>query len=179
MSDAEPDADWVTIESLDVWPHPWRWLRGELMLWAGNVSYWVRPFDQMADARRWMWERPSPCGRMLPPGVIDRITQAVLAHQERQNELAEIEAKRFVFRPAVIVEDIGSGIYTASDCDSVEAAREALALHWLMQVGWLGVYTQAVRWAATYDVRFSGGPRIYSLTPTTMFGPINSTYVTD
>lgn len=26
------------------------------------VEYWVRPYDMLADARRWFWERPQRCG---------------------------------------------------------------------------------------------------------------------
>lgn len=28
------------------------------------AGYWVRPFDMLADRRRWRWQRPTPCGRV-------------------------------------------------------------------------------------------------------------------
>jgi hypothetical protein len=31
--------------------------------WFVQLGYWVRPFDMIADRRRWRWQRPAPCGR--------------------------------------------------------------------------------------------------------------------
>lgn len=33
---------------------PWAWL-----------SYTIRPFDMLADRRRWFWQRPAPCARQI------------------------------------------------------------------------------------------------------------------
>ncbi len=27
-----------------------------------NISYWIRPYDMLADARRWRWQKRQPCG---------------------------------------------------------------------------------------------------------------------
>lgn len=29
---------------------------------ATRISYWVRPYDMLADRRRWFWEPRTPCG---------------------------------------------------------------------------------------------------------------------
>jgi hypothetical protein len=43
------------------------------------VGYWIRPYDMLADARRWRWQRRAPCWTMqperwlaenMPPGVL-------------------------------------------------------------------------------------------------------------
>lgn len=39
-------------------PYPVRWLA----YLASQAGYWVRPYDQIADRRRWRWQRPAPCG---------------------------------------------------------------------------------------------------------------------
>jgi len=53
------------------------WLR-----WAAQTAgYAVRPYDMLADARRWRWRRPAPCGRAwwaeLPPHARAEIIRAV------------------------------------------------------------------------------------------------------
>lgn len=46
-----------------------RWLWGSYrIMWsdlcwlAETVGYWVRPYDMLADARRWRWQARQPCG---------------------------------------------------------------------------------------------------------------------
>jgi hypothetical protein len=37
--------------------YAWAWL-----CWAVvRVGYWIRPYDMLADARRWFWQRRSCC----------------------------------------------------------------------------------------------------------------------
>lgn len=31
------------------------------------VGYWVRPYDMLADRRRWVWQRPQRCGCVILP----------------------------------------------------------------------------------------------------------------
>jgi len=28
-----------------------------------DLGYWIRPFDMLADRRRWRWQPTAPCGR--------------------------------------------------------------------------------------------------------------------
>lgn len=38
----------------------WAWI-----IWAVHrVSYWVRPYDMLADCRRWFWKPRTRCGRL-------------------------------------------------------------------------------------------------------------------
>lgn len=42
-----------------------RWVRGLVaeVVWAARrVGYWVRPYDMLADARRWRWRPRQRCG---------------------------------------------------------------------------------------------------------------------
>jgi hypothetical protein len=33
------------------------------IVWAANrVGYWIRPYDMLADRRRWCWQRAARCG---------------------------------------------------------------------------------------------------------------------
>lgn len=45
------------------------------------LGYAVRPFDVVADRRRWRWQRTAPCGRQvfaqLPPDERAALTEAV------------------------------------------------------------------------------------------------------
>jgi hypothetical protein len=47
-----------------------RWLFAELVYAAQRVGYWVRPYDMLADRRRWRWQPAQRCGfacRGMPP----------------------------------------------------------------------------------------------------------------
>lgn len=36
------------------------------LAWAiGALGYWVRPYDDLADARRWRWQPRTPCARYV------------------------------------------------------------------------------------------------------------------
>lgn len=37
-------------------------LRGEAAWLAQSVGYWIRPYDMLADRRRWRWQKPQRCG---------------------------------------------------------------------------------------------------------------------
>lgn len=40
--------------------------------WAAErVGYWIRPYDMIADARRWFWQRRARCGWSLGLRVED------------------------------------------------------------------------------------------------------------
>lgn len=39
-----------------------------------RLSYWLRPFDDLGDRRRWRWQPRTPCG--APPGLAAELTEA-------------------------------------------------------------------------------------------------------
>lgn len=41
---------------------------------AQRVGYWVRPYDMLADRRRWFWQPRQPCGLPLASVHRDRVT---------------------------------------------------------------------------------------------------------
>lgn len=42
------------------------------------VPYWLRPYDQLLDARRWRWQQRGRCGRpQMPPDVRTALLAAV------------------------------------------------------------------------------------------------------
>lgn len=44
----------------------WVWLADAWVRSAvGAIDYWVRPYDMLADARRWRWQPRTPCGRYV------------------------------------------------------------------------------------------------------------------
>lgn len=45
----------------------WWWLKSTW--W--QLSYWLRPYDMLADARRWRWAVPTPC--ILPAAEAERL----------------------------------------------------------------------------------------------------------
>lgn len=53
-----------------------RWLLVETRWWARRVGYWFRPYDMLADARRWRWQPRQRCrfaqGGRVVTGVSDR-----------------------------------------------------------------------------------------------------------
>ena len=53
------------------------------------LGYVVRPYDAVADARRWRWQPPAPCGRVIAAGMSpearDRL-EAALKRITRRNE---------------------------------------------------------------------------------------------
>lgn len=54
---------------------PWlfRVTLGEVRWWVESVGYWFRPYDMLADARRWRWQARTPCQRGgIVTGVSDR-----------------------------------------------------------------------------------------------------------
>lgn len=55
--------------------------RAAVRAWAVALGYIVRPFDMVADRRRWRWRRPAPCGRQvfaqLPPDERDALAEAI------------------------------------------------------------------------------------------------------
>lgn len=55
------------------------WLR-YLAAVLAEKSYLIRPYDPLADRRRWRWQRPAPCGRRL----VDEVDPAVLAEITRR-----------------------------------------------------------------------------------------------
>jgi hypothetical protein len=57
-------------------------------LWAlrHRLSYWLRPYDMLADARRWRWQRPEPCGRQAWAQLAETRKQAILAALDRLRE---------------------------------------------------------------------------------------------
>lgn len=46
------------------------------------LGYWMRPYDMLADRRRWRWQRPAACG--LPPGYGLRMLQDLTPGQRAE-----------------------------------------------------------------------------------------------
>jgi hypothetical protein len=44
-----------------------RWLWAEARWLAETAGYWIRPYDMLADARRWRWQPAQRCGGVLIP----------------------------------------------------------------------------------------------------------------
>jgi hypothetical protein len=40
----------------------YRWLWAEVRWLAKSLGYWIRPYDMLADARRWRWQPRQRCG---------------------------------------------------------------------------------------------------------------------
>jgi len=49
------------------------------------LSYWLRPFDMHANARRWRWQRPSSCCG-IPIELHDAVTAAVREHLRQREQ---------------------------------------------------------------------------------------------
>lgn len=43
------------------------------------AGYRIRPYDMLADRRRWFWQPRQRCG--LPPADVDAIVEAIRRHQ--------------------------------------------------------------------------------------------------
>lgn len=39
-----------------------KWIAAELAWTWGAIGYRIRPYDMLADRRRWFWEKPTRCG---------------------------------------------------------------------------------------------------------------------
>lgn len=39
-----------------------RWLWAVVCWVSGRVGYWIRPYDMLADRRRWRWQSAQRCG---------------------------------------------------------------------------------------------------------------------
>lgn len=46
-------------------------------LWPGRLSYRLRPYDMLADGRRWAWQKRQRCG--LPPMTPDAYAALIRA----------------------------------------------------------------------------------------------------
>ena len=55
-------------------------LRHNLPVAAG---YWIRPYDQIGDRRRWRWQNSAPCGRQLPRDLYYALAAAARDHVRR------------------------------------------------------------------------------------------------
>lgn len=42
-----------------------RWWWAEVRGWATSLGYMIRPYDMLADRRRWFWQPRTPCGSSL------------------------------------------------------------------------------------------------------------------
>jgi predicted DCC family thiol-disulfide oxidoreductase YuxK len=42
-----------------------RWLFAEVAYVVQSLGYWIRPYDMLADRRRWRWQRRTPCARQV------------------------------------------------------------------------------------------------------------------
>lgn len=56
-----------------------------------SVGYWIRPYDMLADARRWRWQPRAKCGRQVF-AELPEPTRAALVHMAESIQL-EREAR--------------------------------------------------------------------------------------
>lgn len=49
-----------------------RWLWAVVRWLAESAGYWIRPYDMLADARRWRWQRRQRCGWSYARGGVIR-----------------------------------------------------------------------------------------------------------
>lgn len=52
-------------------------------LWMTRLGYWLRPFDMIADRRRWRWQGRTRCGRQVWADAPPEAKAAVLDAIER------------------------------------------------------------------------------------------------
>lgn len=52
-----------------------RWVWAEIRYAAETVGYWARPYDMLADRRRWAWQPAQRCGGvlLLPDEDVERL----------------------------------------------------------------------------------------------------------
>lgn len=71
-----------------------RYLRAVAARW----TYAIRPYDYVADARRWRWQRATPCGRAvfahLPADTRTALETAAARHLEARTVNLELAAAR-------------------------------------------------------------------------------------
>jgi hypothetical protein len=79
-------ADRACPGNVDLTPIPW----GPRRLWvevrhaAVMAGYWLRPYDMLADRRRWRWQPRQPCGlNGLPPETRAAVIAAIERMEER------------------------------------------------------------------------------------------------
>lgn len=41
------------------------WIICEILYAGQSAGYWIRPYDMIADRRRWRWQRRAKCGSQL------------------------------------------------------------------------------------------------------------------
>jgi len=58
--------------------------------WLTSLGYVIRPYDMIADQRRWFWQKPAPCGSQWAAGLSDEerasLAKVVEAFHERPTE---------------------------------------------------------------------------------------------
>jgi hypothetical protein len=52
-----------------------RWIWAEIRYWCQSAGYSIRPYDMLADNRRWFWQKRQPCGREIYHQHQQRIAQ--------------------------------------------------------------------------------------------------------
>ena len=53
---------------------------------ATTVGYWLRPYDMLADRRRWFWQRRQRCGfTSVPADVMAELLGAVERRRQAQS----------------------------------------------------------------------------------------------
>lgn len=57
-------------------------------LWT-RLSYWLRPYDAIADRRRWRWQRSSGCFHLVLPDEEPVVREPQIAHLVPQVETTE------------------------------------------------------------------------------------------
>jgi len=64
-----------------------RWIIASIRHWIISAGYAIRPYDMLADRRRWFWQPRQPCGRE----IYKRIAQ--IPDQELQAEIQRVGAE--------------------------------------------------------------------------------------
>lgn len=57
-----------------------RWIVASIATWAENLGYLVRPYDMLADRRRWFWQPRQPCARSPEALAIGRQIAGTVEH---------------------------------------------------------------------------------------------------
>lgn len=98
--------------------------------WLTRLSYWLRPFDVLADRRRWRWQPRQQCATVnctfkVSDGWSEPAMQAMAGLVEIANRLAEKETRR---REALAAQaEYVRDAEWVADCDAITEADLTVA----------------------------------------------------
>ena len=61
------------------WP---RLTRATAVWLVESAGYWIRPYDMLADARRWRWQPRAKCGRQAFAEMPEELRLALIAYAD-------------------------------------------------------------------------------------------------